>query len=89
MDTSHGRTVLQLRWVAASGNEIDPELWSGCKTVGYVVSQRVFGDKVAELDERDYISSRSLSAEALAKTVRALGDREAASLDARRLLRRG
>jgi predicted transposase YbfD/YdcC len=38
--------------------EIDPELWPGCKTVGCVVSQRVVGDKVAELEERYYISSR-------------------------------
>ena len=71
VDTAHGRTVLQLSWVAASGAEIDPELWPGRKTVGCVVSQRVVGDKVAELEARYYISSRSLSAEALAKTVRA------------------
>ena len=68
---SHGRTVMQLSWVAASGKEIDPELWPGCKTVGCVVSQRVVGDKVAELEERYYISSRKLTAEELAKTVRA------------------
>ena len=71
VDKSHGRTVMQLSWVAASGKEIDPELWPGCKTVGCVVSQRVVGDKVAELEERYYVSSRKLSAEALAKTVRA------------------
>jgi len=50
---------MQLSWVAASGNEIDPELWPGCKTVGCVVSQRVVGDKVAELEEHCYISSRT------------------------------
>jgi predicted transposase YbfD/YdcC len=71
VDKSHGRTVMQLSWVAASGKEIDPELWPGCKTVGCVVSQRVVGDKVAELEERYYISSRKLTAEELAKTVRA------------------
>ena len=71
VDTAHGRTVLQLSGVAASGAEIDPELWPGCKTVGCVVSQRVVGDKVAELEARYYISSRSLSAEELARTVRA------------------
>ena len=71
VDKSHGRTVMQLSWVAASGKEIDPELWPGCKTVGCVVSQRVAGDKVAELEERYYISSRKLTAEELAKTVRA------------------
>ena len=62
---------MQLSWVAASGKEIDPELWPGCKAVGCVVSQRVVGDKVAELEERYYISSRKLTAEELAKTVRA------------------
>ena len=62
---------MQLSWVAASGKEIDSALWPGCKTVGCVVSQRVVGDKAAELEERYYISSRKLSAEELAKTVRA------------------
>ena len=71
VDKSHGRTVMQLSWVAASGKEIDPELWPGCKTVGCVVSQRVVGDRAAELEERYYISSRKLTAEELAKTVRA------------------
>lgn len=71
VDKSHGRTVLQLSWVAASGTEIDAELWPGCKTVGCVVSQRVVGKKVAELEERYYISSHKLTAEELAKTVRA------------------
>ena len=71
VDKSHGRTVMQLSWVAASGKEIDPELWPGCKTVGCVVSQRVVGDRAAELEERYYISSRKLTAEELAQTVRA------------------
>lgn len=72
VDKSHGRTVMQLSWVAASGQEIDPELWPGYKTVGCVVSQRVAGDKVAELEERYSISSRVLSAEELTKTVAGL-----------------
>ena len=61
---------MPLSWVATSGNEIGPELLSGCKTVGCVVSLRVVGDKVAELEEHHYISSRQLSTEELAKTVR-------------------
>lgn len=61
VDKSHGRTVMQLSWVAASGKEIDPELWSGCKPVGCIVSQRVVGDKMAELEQRYYISSCKLS----------------------------
>lgn len=70
-DKSHGRTVMQLSWVAASGKEIDPTLWPGCKTVSCVVSQRVVGDKVAELEESYYISSHKLSADELARAVRA------------------
>ncbi len=67
----HGRTVLQLSWSTPSGKEIDTALWPGCKSVGCVVSQRIVGEKVAELEERYYISSRPLSAEQLARTVRA------------------
>lgn len=59
---------MQLSWVAPSGKEIDSALWPGCKTVGCVVSQRVVGDKVAELEERYGISSRVLTAQELART---------------------
>ena len=41
------------------------------KTVGCVISQRVVGNRAAELEERYYISSRKLTAKELAKTVRA------------------
>jgi predicted transposase YbfD/YdcC len=71
VERGHGRTVLQMSWAAPSGNEIDPALWPGCKTVGCVVSQRFVGDTAAEMEERFYISSRALSAEELARTVRA------------------
>ncbi len=67
----HGRSVLQLSWSTPSGKEIDTALWPGCKSVGCVVSQRIVGEKVAELEERYYISSRPLRAEELARTVRA------------------
>jgi predicted transposase YbfD/YdcC len=68
---AHGRTVLQLSWTAPSGDEIDRTDWPGCQSVGCVVSQRIVGDKVAELEQRYYISSRALSAEELAQAVRA------------------
>lgn len=70
MDKSHDRTVMQLSWFAASGKEIDPELWPNCKKIGGVVSQRVAGDKIAEFEERSYINSCNHNAEELAKTVR-------------------
>lgn len=56
---------------APSGKEIDTTLWPGCKSVGCVVSQLIVGEKVAELEERYYISSCPISAEQLARTVRA------------------
>jgi len=71
VDRHHGRIVMPLSWVASSGTKIDPALWPRCKTVGCVVSQRVVGEKVAKLEKRYYISSRSLSAAQLAHTVRA------------------
>jgi predicted transposase YbfD/YdcC len=71
VERSHGRTVLQLSWTAPSRELIDPALWPNCQTVGCVFSQRIVGDKAAELEERYYISSRELSAEELARTVRA------------------
>jgi predicted transposase YbfD/YdcC len=71
VERGHRRTVLQMSWGAHSGNEIDPALWPGCTTVGCVVSQRFVGDTAADLEERCYISSRALSAEKLARTVRA------------------
>jgi predicted transposase YbfD/YdcC len=71
IDRSHGRTVLQLCWVADAQGLIDPKNWPECKTLGRVVSQRIVGDKVAELEERHYISSRILSAKELAEAVRA------------------
>jgi len=70
-DKTHGRIVLQLSWVTDSAEHIDNAQWPGCKTIGRVVSQRIVGDKVSELEERYYISSRRLTAQELAQTVRA------------------
>lgn len=71
VQNGHGRTVLQLSWSAPSRSGIDTDLWPACKTVGVVVSQRIIGDKVADLEQRYYISSRQLTAEELSRTVRA------------------
>ncbi len=70
IDRSHGRTVLQLCWATDAMGAVDSEKWADCKTVGYVVSQRIVRGKVAELEERYYISSRALSAQELAEAVR-------------------
>ena len=62
---SHGRVVAQVVLAAAAGEAIDPAQWPGCKTVGYVVSQRVVKGAPAKVEERYYISSRELSAQQL------------------------
>lgn len=71
VEKSHGRAVGQMAWVAPAKDVVDLEDWSGCKTIGRILSQRVVGDKVAEPEWRYYISSRELSAEQLALAARA------------------
>ena len=71
VQNGHGRNVLQLSWATPSGPDVDTTLWPACKTVGCVVSQRIVGGMVAELEQRYYISSRQLTAEELSRTVRA------------------
>jgi predicted transposase YbfD/YdcC len=68
-DRSHGRVVAQV--ALAAGEAIDPAQWPGCKTVGYVVSQRFVKGAPAKVEERYYISSRELSAQQLSQAVRA------------------
>lgn len=71
LDTDHGRTVMQMTWVKESGTQIDNAVWPHCKTVGCVLSYRKVNGKADQLESRYYISSRVLSAEELAKSVRA------------------
>jgi predicted transposase YbfD/YdcC len=70
-DCSHGRVVAQVALATAAGEAIDPAQWPGCKTVGYVVSQRLVKGAPAKVEERYYISSRELSAQQLGQAVRA------------------
>jgi predicted transposase YbfD/YdcC len=70
-DKSHGRTVLQLSWATESTGHIDTTQWPGCKSIGRVVSQRIVGGTVCALEERYYISSRALTGQELAQSVRA------------------
>jgi hypothetical protein len=55
---------------SAAGEAIDPAPWPGCKTVGYVVSQRAVKGAPAKAEERYSISSRELSAQQLGQAVR-------------------
>ena len=71
VEKSHGRLVIQVSQTIPALGLIDPKEWGKCKTFGRVDSYRVVGGKRSELEQRYYISSRELSAEELAKAVRA------------------
>jgi predicted transposase YbfD/YdcC len=66
----HGRTVLQQVTIAPAEGFVDAAAWPGCKTVGRVDSMRLDGQGQSVLEQRYYLSSRELSAEALAQAVR-------------------
>lgn len=71
VDTTHGRLVAQISHVLPAADHVDTALWPRCKTIGRVSSFRVVGGKPSELEQRFYISSRTLTAEELALAVRA------------------
>lgn len=70
VERAHGRTVGQIASVLPAKGIVDPAEWLKCATIGRIDSLRVVGDKESELEQRYYISSRTLSAEALAAAVR-------------------
>ncbi len=57
--------------MAPAAGVVNATDWSACKTIGYTVSQRVVGHKVAEAGWRYYISSSEMSAADLALSTRA------------------
>ena len=71
VERAHGRTVGQIASVLPAKGTVDPVEWLKCATIGRIDSLRVVGDKESELEQRYYISSRTLSAEELAAAVRA------------------
>lgn len=72
VDTSHGRQVFQITWTApAAAAGIDPREWPDCTTVAMVASLRREGGQTSDLEQRYYITSRTMTPEALAKAVRA------------------
>ena len=71
IETTHGRVVAQISRTLPARGIVDASLWAQCKTIGRVDSFRVVGGKPSELEQRYYISSRELTAEELAKAVRA------------------
>lgn len=71
IEKSHGRMVAQISQVLPAAGHVDSALWPQCKTIGRVDSFRVVGGKPSELEQRFYISSRELTAEEMAKAVRA------------------
>lgn len=68
--TTHGRLVVQQAWVMPADGIVDTTAWAGCRTLGCVTSARSVGGKPASLDVRYYLSSRVLTADALAEAVR-------------------
>lgn len=70
-ERAHGRTVVQFAWSAPAAGVVDGLQWRGCATIGRIVSQQCVGTDLREPEWRYYISSRHLSAEALAKAARA------------------
>ncbi|POZ61433.1 ISAs1 family transposase [Chromobacterium alticapitis] len=66
----HGRTVLQHVVIAPAEDFVDEAAWPGGKTVGRVDSVRLDGSGQPVVEQRYYLSSRELGAEALAQAVR-------------------
>ena len=72
LKASHGRVVTQLTWTApAHRAAVDTQEWPNCRTIAMVASLRKVGDKISDLEQRYYISSREMTPEAMAKAVRA------------------
>lgn len=70
VETSHGRVVSQLARVLPAMDIVDANIWARCQTIGRIDPYRVVGGKPAELEQRDYISSRALTASELAVAAR-------------------
>ena len=71
VEASHGRVVSQITWAAsASHGAIDTEAWPQCKTIAMVASLRQVGGKTSELEQRYYLSSRTMTPEAMAQAAR-------------------
>lgn len=66
---SHGRIVGQIASVLPAADVVNLGDWPKCKTIGLADSLRTVGDKESDLERRDYISSRALTAEHLATAV--------------------
>lgn len=71
VERSHGRIVGQIASVLPAKGIVDPADWPKCATIGRIDSIRIVDGKESGLERRYYISSRTLSAEALAHAVRA------------------
>ena len=70
-ERSHGREVAQWTRVLPAAEHIDGTAWPDCQTLGVIDSLRQVGDKPGQWERRYYISSRELSAQALAHAARA------------------
>ncbi len=70
LDGRHGRVVCQVARVLPAQGIVDPAEWPDCKTIGRIDSLRVRQGKESSLEQRHYISSRTLCARELSEAVR-------------------
>ena len=71
VERGHGRTVGQIASVLSAKGIINPGDWPNCVTIGRIDSMRVVDEKESDLERCYYITSRALTAEQLAASVRA------------------
>jgi predicted transposase YbfD/YdcC len=70
LDTGHGRIVAQRCSVLPAAGIVPEADWPGCAVIARIDSLRQVKGKTSELEQRYYISSRSLAPSALAEAVR-------------------
>ena len=70
-EKSHGRVIGQIASVLPARGTVNLADWHKCKTIGRIDSMRLVGNQESGLERRYYISSRDLSADQLARAVRA------------------
>lgn len=66
----HGRQSLQYCQVLPNTGQVDPTVWTDCRTLARVVSLRVQAGRAKQIEQRYYISSATLTPEQLAQATR-------------------
>ena len=66
----HGRQVIQMAEVIENTGQVDTATWPGCRSLGRITSVRISAEAASAIEQRYYISSAALDAEAFAAAVR-------------------